>query len=357
MPKRRCIISFIDNKNNLILEMYYLYESFLETKLYENTDLILCGPKAISDLIPKHDSVIYLETESITENCKDSKYKVFENYHFINSISCICLNKDFLINKKYEYMLKTDSDVFLTPNFKNFFPNITEVYVGEGQYSNEKVKNKIKEIANREGFRYQDITNVGATWYGSTKLLIDIAEITMQATKMILEKDFIDSEGEWPNFFKGVSSMYGSEIAINHLVDKDKIIKTPKFDGHSDSSDLWLNTGVYHIHCWHTDNLYSKFKNIHGHYVNYDRNKLDYNKISDYCILLSLRHQDKLIKLINPTTTLNPVITTTTLKPVNDILEHYDYPLEHRYKPIKYRFLIKILLFLLLIDIIIFILI
>jgi hypothetical protein len=298
--KIRCIISFIDNKNHLLIEMYYLFECFMECKLYENTDLIFCGPPEISNLVPVHDSVIYLPTQSISENCKDEKYKMFNGYHFINSISCIVLNKDYLLNKNYKYMLKTDSDVFITPNFKDFFPDITQIYTGGGGYSHIEgnVKDRIKKIAVRENLRYQDVTDIGATWYGSCKLLIDIAELTLKNTGIILEKDFKENEGKWPGFFRGVSSMYGSELAINDLVDKNKIIISSKFDARSDSTELWKKTGVYHIHCWHGSKMFCKFENRDKKYLNYDINKLNYNKTNEYCLLLSLRHKDKLLSLI-----------------------------------------------------------
>lgn len=330
MVNKRCIISFIDNKNYLLLEMYYLFESFIESKLYENSDLILCGPKEIKNLVPEHPCVFYLENKSISENCNDNEYKAFKDYHFINSISCIILNKEWLLNKNYEYMLKTDSDVFLTPNFKDFFPDITKIYTGKGGYSHNDSKDKLKNIAKRENLRYQNVTDIGATWYGSCKLLIDIAELTLKLTKIILEKDFATNEGVWPGFFKGVSSMYGSELAINDLVDKDKIIITQKFDGHSDSTESWKDNDVYHIHCWHTDKMFSKFQNRNMKYIDYDKDKLDYNKTNEYCLLLTLKHKDKLLSLMKP----NSIIENFYYNKIQTTCEPTIY--RYRYKP-KYE--------------------
>lgn len=143
------------------------------------------------------------------------------------------------------------------------------------------------------------MTNIGATWYGLCKNIIDIAELTMKITGSILEKDFLESHGSWPNWYRGVSSMYGSELAINHLINKNGLIVSFKFDGMSDSSSLWKETGVYHIHCWHTDKLYSKFQNINGSYIDYKIDNLDYNKINEYCLSITLKHKDKLINTMN----------------------------------------------------------
>ena len=47
--------------------------------------------------------------------------------------------------------------------------------------------------------------------------------------------------------------MYASEIAVNHVV--DNFIISNKFDGRSESISLWKDDNVYHIHCWHTDDI------------------------------------------------------------------------------------------------------
>jgi hypothetical protein len=296
--KIRCIITFVENKKNLLIDILNMYESFKESKIYENTDLIICAPKSVWYLLPKTDpNVIIIETNSISDS--NSHDKTFLNYHYVNSISCITLNQDWLLKSNYEYILKTDCDVFLTNNFIDFFPDKHLFYTGRGAYSNsDNIRNKIKTIAKRNGYRYQDNQNIGATWYGNKNDIINVAKLTIEALADLLKNDF-PTEGQWPDWYKGVSSMYASELAVNHLIDKNNIIISDKFDSSSTDNRNWKDTGVYHIHCWHTDDLYSKFKNINKTYIDIDSEKLDINKTNEYCLILSLRNQKILHSIEN----------------------------------------------------------
>ena len=253
--KKRAIVSYVEDKSFLIIEAHNLYKSCLESKLKDNTDLIFCAPKNMWDKLPKDESfVIYLDTNSISENCELKKDKycelLWQGYHFVNSISCLVKNKEYL--SKYKYILKTDCDVFITENFKEFFPDI--FHVGTGGYNNDDdIKKRLKHIAKKLGYRHQGKFNIGATWYGNGELIIKCSEITLKILKNILGNNFKNDEGKWPGCFRGVASMYASEIAVNHVV--DNFIISNKFDGRSESISLWKDDNVYHIHCWHTDDI------------------------------------------------------------------------------------------------------
>ena len=72
--KKRAIVSYVEDKSFLIIEAHNLYKSCLESKLKDNTDLIFCAPKNMWDKLPKDESfVIYLDTNSISENCELKK--------------------------------------------------------------------------------------------------------------------------------------------------------------------------------------------------------------------------------------------------------------------------------------------
>ena len=105
--KDRAIVSFVEDKSFLIIEIHNLYKSCLKSKVKNNTDLVICAPKSIWNKLPKDDFVIYLDTESVRNNCTINKNKncvdIWQGYHFVNSISCLDQHKDFL--SKYKYIL------------------------------------------------------------------------------------------------------------------------------------------------------------------------------------------------------------------------------------------------------------
>lgn len=284
--KERAIVSYVEDKPFLIIEAHNLYKSCIESNIQNNTDLVFCAPKYIWKKLPKDKFVIYLETNSDSCNCdKNDEYcdLSWQGYHFVNSISCLAKNKEYL--RKYNYILKTDCDVFITENFKDFFPNI--FHVGIGGYNNDDiVKKRLKDIAKKLGYKHKGKFNIGATWYGDGNLIIKCSEITLKVLKIILGNFFKNGEGKWPGWFRGVASMYASEIAINHVV--DDFIISDKFDSRCDSKNSWKDDGIYHIHSWYTDDIYSKNNFINNIYDNIDLNTLNTEKTNEYCLKIAL---------------------------------------------------------------------
>jgi hypothetical protein len=320
--KERAIVTFVEDKTYLIIEIYNLYKSCLISNITNNTDFIICAPKEIWNKLPKDNSfIIFLDTNSVSNNCSSTVNKncnlAWQGYHFVNSISCLAQHKDFL--SKYKYILKTDCDVFITENFKDFFPD--KFYTGTGGYVNNKdVKKRLKAIAKRKGYRHQDKFNIGATWYGRSDLILKCCELTLKILENILNTDFKNGKGKWPGWYRGVSSMYASEIAVNHLV--DDIVITKKFDGHSDYTTQWKTDGVYHIHCWHTSKKYSKHAFMKNAYDNIDPSTLNTENTNDYCLNIALSNLPVLHSMqnIEKYITLPPQITIKNI--YNDLLNN-----------------------------------
>lgn len=312
--KTRAIVTFVEDKNFLIVEIFNLYKSCLVSKVNTNTDLIICAPESMWDKLPQDSFVILLPTESISKDNCTSCNIIWQGYHFVNSIHCLVEHKEYL--SKYQYILKTDCDVFLTENFLNFFSD--KFYTGTGAYCNgAEVKSKLTEIAKRKGYRHQGIHDIGATWYGKSNLILNSCELTMTILENILGNEFKDGVGKWPGWFRGVSSMYASEIAVNHVVDNFTV--STLFDAPSDSDTLWKTTGVYHIHCWHTNTIYSKYKFIDGKYDEINPDTLNDQKTNEYCLKIALSNLTILKPFKNTET-----ITTTTLPPITNLATIYN---------------------------------
>ncbi len=66
--------------------------------------------------------------------------------------------------------------------------------------------------------------------------------------------------GEWPKWWRGVTSLYAGEIAINHIYSsslghqhESNALDVPGFSKKS----IW---NAWHIHCLHNEDEFSKFK-------------------------------------------------------------------------------------------------
>ena len=79
----------------------------------------------------------------------------------------------------------------------------------------------------------------------------------------------------WPDWHYGVLSMYGTHLAVNHLIALDKInIQNGDelFDQpttNRNQNDIENNNRL-HLHCWHTDEQFSKFQFKANKYNNID---------------------------------------------------------------------------------------
>lgn len=271
---KRAIVVFLENKYNLQIQFFCLYNSFKFIKT-KDTDLVVFCTKDIIDKIP--NDCIKIEIKAASEDL------VWKNYHYINSIAFMNSYKSSFLND-YDLILRTDLDTFLTPAFNNYYPSLYTV--GKGGYVNDEyTKEKLVSISNKLGLKHKGWFNIGSTHYGNATLVKEVCKLATDITKYILQNEFKENEGKWPGWYKGVSSLYASEIALNHLIEKI-IIDKDKLDFQSTSEESIYNHP--HIHCWHTNDRFSKFMFECGKYNNLDINKLNIDKIRDYCTYIAL---------------------------------------------------------------------
>lgn len=276
---RRAVVVFVENKKKLLLQLGCLYTSLKHIQS-NDTDLVVFGTKEALKEVP--NDCIKVETE-LASNPPE-----FLKYRFINSISCLADEKaDFLDD--YDYILRTDCDTFLTPAWNSFYPkNYT---VGRGGYVNdEKTRNNLKRVASQFNLRHQGLHNLGSTNYGEARLVREVCKLATEITAYLLTEEFKEDKGRWPSWFRGVSSMYGCEIAVNHLVDEINIDTQRRFDFGSASSDSIDNH--VHIHCYHTSNMFSKSQFVAGNYDHLSTADLDLNQVNNYCLYIALKSKE-----------------------------------------------------------------
>lgn len=272
---KRGIVLYLEDKRNLMLQFGCLYTSFKYIRT-EDTDLIVFGTKQALDKVP--DDCIKVE-------CKPaSDLPAWFNYHYINSISCLAGDGlDFI--DKYDLLLRSDADTFLTPAWNSFYPDLYTVG-GGGYVNDEDTKTRLKNISAQFGLRHRGFHNIGSTHYGYAPLVRDVCKLAMKVALHIFTREFTDGEGVWPCWYKGVTTMYASEIAVNDLVEQFRIDRG-KLDYYSTSGESVHDHP--HIHCWHTDDMFSKFWFWAGKYDKMSMDDLDLDKIRDYCLYMALK--------------------------------------------------------------------
>ncbi|MDQ3285884.1 MAG: glycosyltransferase [Actinomycetota bacterium] len=271
---RRAIVCFVEDDRHLIQQALALRHSWLYTRS-PDTDLVVMGPANVLARLP--DDLVRIEQQPAADD------PVWRGYRYANAIACLNgAGAEWL--DRYTHILRTDVDTFITPAWNDFHP--TGFLVGNGAYSNDdEIRQRIRDIAVRYGLVHRGLTNVGSTWYGPTEAVRRAGAFAEMLTKHILTHYFSDHEGEWPGWYRGVASMYAGEIAVNHCAPDAQ--RSELLDGFSTSREPLSRYA--HIHCWHTDEKFSKHHFMSGRYTLEDAQDLDLHVVRDYCMALSFR--------------------------------------------------------------------
>ena len=202
----------------------------------------------------------------------EQPFEINISYGPINSFIMFNRTDIYAILHSYKYVLRTDYDVFLSPALF-FWRPIYSIMTGKGGYSADFNTKRLKLISQKLNMKHVGVHNVGSTWFGQTEVLIKLSKKTLEMTANIflnefnpklpgLEKiNFTKSiEGEWPTWWRPVSSLYGAELSLNHLVENFSVSHKGEMDTPSCSEKLIWETP--HIHCWHDDCEFQKFEFI-----------------------------------------------------------------------------------------------
>lgn len=90
-------------------------------------------------------------------------YKNIKTYEYYDSVNIVA--ESYPTFKYYDYVLKTDIDVFITKQFAKFLPVTNQTFlVGRGGYSTNFNTRRLRRIARDMNWEYYNMTNVGSTW-------------------------------------------------------------------------------------------------------------------------------------------------------------------------------------------------
>ena len=294
-PKKDLAITvYVDDNENMIQEFNWLYKSFIYSGNYVNSDLVaFCNPSVINKLdlsILNDKNVVIIPSEPVS-----SLDKIWADYKFINSVYFL-VTKEAEILGNYEYTLSTDADEFVTKNLVNFRPHIHTFGLGHYMWENDTVsRNKIEGIIKKLGLKYNFMHNVGQSYMYRTGDVINFRKLQYDVSRHLMLHEF-PTYGTWGGWFKGVITMYASEIVANQLGTANVV--TNVLDSYC-MSDHKIGNNFYLIHAWHTEQFFSKFKFRDGAYKDIDVDKLNIDIVNNYCLYLATKSIEDIKKMCN----------------------------------------------------------
>lgn len=281
---KKAIAVYLDNNEKMEIELSWLYKTWQLYSLENEYDLVVYHNPLVKDITEKFSGIVPIEMPNIRMS---NEYKFLNSHYF-------CLDEWSEPLKKYQYILKTDCDVFLTENIKGYTP--VDILVGQGGYYNQIDDNKInhiKKISKDLNLGYNNMPCIGASFFGKTRSILAVVKNQAIITENILNNYSKTKEFTEVGFDKGISSMIAGEIIINHAFSNQHV------NLYSLDSKCWesskIGSNVIHIHAWHTDEKWSKHDYFDGKYKNWVVNINDaFKNAANYCQWIATMSMDEL---------------------------------------------------------------
>eukprot|EP01098_Paradermamoeba_levis_P000789 TRINITY_DN1091_c0_g1_i12.p1 TRINITY_DN1091_c0_g1~~TRINITY_DN1091_c0_g1_i12.p1 ORF type:complete len:535 (-),score=147.03 TRINITY_DN1091_c0_g1_i12:183-1589(-) len=333
---RAVILYFpISRKTEYFPEFRWLYRSWLHIQKLEDpkwrTDLIIFIEDSMQGFTELGCTNNTRKTANDPPACYISRYtslkkrvnptgdpfiaklkEELNSYEYVDSILMAFEGYEFL--KVYDFVIRSDLDVFLTPRFASWLPSSKcEFHVGRGGYSTVFNTKRMKRIAEYRGLAYAGVENMGSTWYGSPDAVRMVAAGTLENMHWLAKNEFSQPEKEgklgtilWPFWHFPVILLYGQHMALNDFIGRN-VLKVVKSENIMD----WLSTTTtkltepyeqntpIHLHVWHTPEMFSKFAFKMGKYDNLSSSSFSTTIVRDYAMHMALDSKNKTLTKLN----------------------------------------------------------
>ena len=214
----------------------------------------------------------------------DSILMAFDGYNYLNSAG-------------YDYLIRSDMDVFLTPLFSIWLPtHCNDFYVGGGAYSTDFNRKRLKRIAKDLNIEHGGVSNLGSTWISTPHQFRIVSYLTLFGMAYISGEEFSLPERQgklgtelWPYWHYGVLLLYGQNLGLNHLIgsNQSNVVKINTILDYPSSNSEPINSKI-HIHVFHGDDVFSKFVFKVGKYDNTTVPENLTDQIKYYCLKMAL---------------------------------------------------------------------
>jgi len=256
------ITAYVDNNLKFVDECNLM--TYSGRGLDSRFTFVLYAHPQIIDKLDRHMNV-----EIIPYVVPDRQF--YKDYGFARSMVFPYNLPDPLL--KYDYICKTDTDVFITPMMNHFPFKTNKIYVGLGYYSiSPGSVDALKNAAIKFGYpQYKRIADMHSTIIGPTTDILNIMRLSDELEETMYYG--LEEDGGWGTDIlwrghiggtSGVCSMYAMEIVLSSLY--PEVVVTTQIDSGSNWEKPW--TDVYHMHQYHQDEIYSKFQAKWGAYIN-----------------------------------------------------------------------------------------
>ena len=230
-----------------------------------------------------------------------SRLKLIGKYNYLDSILMAFDGYKYL-NKVYDFLIRSDMDVFLTPLFGQWQPRAcNDFYVGGGGYSTDFNVGRLARVADNLGIEYAGVRNLGSTWISTPAHFRVVSYLTLIFMSYLGTEEFSKPEIEeqvgtllWPYWHYGVLLLYGQNLAMNHLIGSNQLNVTcleRLIDYGSGNTDSVFS--ALHIHVFHGDDLFSKFAFRSGKYDNLTSPIDMKDQVKYYCLYNALESKRK----------------------------------------------------------------
>ena len=103
-----------------------------------------------------------------------------EDYGYVDSILMAFDGYKYFKSAGYDFLIRSDMDVFLTPLFSKWLPdNCNDFYVGGGAYSDDFNRKRLSRIAEDLGLEHAGESNLGSTWYSTPEQFRLVSYLTI----------------------------------------------------------------------------------------------------------------------------------------------------------------------------------
>jgi hypothetical protein len=200
---RTDIIIFIEDKKNFFEEKGFFFSKLnctFNNKRQSNVDKPMCilrkyipiaqrknVYKKISFKTPE-DRNEYLLREINIFNTTSNDLSMFydllkdklSSYGYSDSILMAFDGYEFFRNSGYNFVIRSDMDVFLTPLFSKWLPHYcNDFYAGRGGYSTDFNVNRLARIAHGLKLKSAKEWNLGSTWYSTPEQFRLVSYLTL----------------------------------------------------------------------------------------------------------------------------------------------------------------------------------
>jgi len=269
----KAIVVYVDNVEKIITEFSWLWKSWQLYSLNEEYDLVVYYHPDAEEKLSEFVDIIKISMKPI---------RLSFMYPFLNS-HYFCLDEWSEPLKQYDYIMKTDCDVFLTKNLKGYIPSKIHVGMG-GYYQHDEIKKieYLQYLSKELNLNYKFLTLIGASFFGKTLDVLTIVKNQAFLTEKILQKYSKEEKFIESGFHPAISSMIAGELIVNHLYSNQQLILY-NLDGLCWETNF-IGTNVLHIHAWHTFEKWSKFHFFNDKYKDWNVEFKDaFSNCANYC--------------------------------------------------------------------------